>query len=73
MEGSASGLILRYYPGIFLKGLRKIMKKPSQDSRSRRQDLNLGPTEYEAEVLSTRQRRCRTFLGKTKQICTLND
>jgi hypothetical protein len=33
-EGSGSGLILRYYPRIFLEVLRKPMKKLSQDSWS---------------------------------------
>jgi hypothetical protein len=48
---------LRYYPGIFLEGLRKTTKALSQDNRFPCQDLNSGPTEYEAGVLSTRPRR----------------
>jgi hypothetical protein len=32
--GSGRGLILRYYTGIFLEGLRKIKKTASQDGRS---------------------------------------
>jgi hypothetical protein len=33
---------LRYYPGIYLDGLRKATKNLSQDIRSRSRDLNLG-------------------------------
>jgi hypothetical protein len=32
MEGSAAVLILRYYPGIHLEGLRKTTKTLGQDS-----------------------------------------
>jgi hypothetical protein len=45
---------LRYYPGICLEGLRKAMETLSQDSHSPGEDLNLGPPEYEANVLTTR-------------------
>jgi hypothetical protein len=38
--GSGHGLILRYYPGIFLEGLSKTMKKLSKDSCSMGQGLN---------------------------------
>jgi hypothetical protein len=55
-EGGGRGLILRYYPSIRLEGLRKITKSLSQDSRSPGRDLNPGPLEYEAEVLTTRSR-----------------
>jgi hypothetical protein len=41
---------LRHYPGICLEGLRKTI---SEDSLSPGQGLNLGPPEYEAEVLTT--------------------
>jgi hypothetical protein len=34
------------------KGLRKITKKPSQDSRSPGRDLNPSPLEYEAKMLN---------------------
>jgi hypothetical protein len=44
---------LRYYPGICLAGPRKSTKNLSQDSWSLGQDLNLGPPEYEAQVLTT--------------------
>jgi hypothetical protein len=52
LEGSGSGLILRHYPGIHLKALRKITKNLSQDSRSPGRDLNQGPPEYEAGVFN---------------------
>jgi hypothetical protein len=45
---------LKYYPGICLEGLRKATKTLSQDSRSASRDLNPGPSEYEAGVLTTR-------------------
>jgi hypothetical protein len=48
---------LRYYPGIRLGGLRKTTKNLSQGSRSPGRDLNPGPPEYEAGVLTTRPRR----------------
>jgi hypothetical protein len=50
MEVSDRGLILRYYPGIRLEGLRKTTEILSQDSLSRGRDLNLGPPEYEVRV-----------------------
>jgi hypothetical protein len=43
---------LRYYPNICLEGLRKTTKIPSQDSRFPGRDLNPGPPEYEAGVLT---------------------
>jgi hypothetical protein len=48
---------LRYYPGTRLEGVRKTTKSLSQDSRSPGRDLNPGPAEYEARVLTTRPRR----------------
>jgi hypothetical protein len=48
---------LRYYPDICLEGLRKKTKNLSQFIRSPGRDLNPGPPEYEAEVLTTRPRR----------------
>jgi hypothetical protein len=53
--GSGSGLITRYYPGIRLDGLRKMMKAVSKDSRFPGRDFDSGPPEYEAGVLTTRQ------------------
>jgi hypothetical protein len=53
-EGSGRGLILRYYPRIHLKGLRKTTKNLNQDSWSPGQDLNPRPPEYESGVLTTR-------------------
>jgi hypothetical protein len=48
---------LRYYPGIFLEGLRKATKNLSRDSQSLGLDLNPGPYEHETGFLITRQRR----------------
>jgi hypothetical protein len=45
---------LRYYPAICLEGLKKTMKTLSQDKRSSGRDLESGPPEYEAGVLTTR-------------------
>jgi hypothetical protein len=42
-------------------GLRKTTKILSQDSRSPGRDLNAGPPEYEAEVLTTRSLRLVYF------------
>jgi hypothetical protein len=44
----------RYYPGICLEGLRQITKNLGQDSRPSGRDLNPGPPEYEAGMLTTR-------------------
>jgi hypothetical protein len=52
LEGSGRGLILRYYPGIRLEGLRKTTKSFGQDSRFPSRDLSPGPPEYEARVLT---------------------
>jgi hypothetical protein len=46
-----------YYPGICLEGLMRTTKNLSQDRRTSGRDLNSGPPEYEAAVLST-QPRC---------------
>jgi hypothetical protein len=54
LVGSDRSLILRYYPGIRLEGLRKTTKILNQDSLSPGRDLNPGPPEYEAGVLTTR-------------------
>jgi hypothetical protein len=43
---------IRYYPGIFLEGLRKTTKNLSQDIQALGRDLNLGPPEYEGLSLS---------------------
>jgi hypothetical protein len=51
MEGSGRGLILTYYPNIWLKGLRKNHEILRQDSRSPGRDLNPGIPEYEVGVL----------------------
>jgi hypothetical protein len=46
------GLILRYCPGIHLKGLRKTMKSLTQDSHSFFIDFNMEHPKYEARVLT---------------------
>jgi hypothetical protein len=43
VEGNSHGL--RYYPSIFLEGLRITMKNLSQDNQSPGWDMNPGPTE----------------------------
>jgi hypothetical protein len=53
LEENGRGLILRYYPNIHLEGLRKTTKNLSQDSWSPGQELNPGPPEYKAGVLTT--------------------
>jgi hypothetical protein len=50
--GSGRGLILRYYLGIRLEGLRKTTKSLRQDSRGH--ESYQGPPEYEAGVLTLR-------------------
>jgi hypothetical protein len=52
VEGSGRGLILRYYSGMHLEGLRKTMKAVSQDSRCLGQDLNKKPAEYSSGMLT---------------------
>jgi hypothetical protein len=53
VEESGRGLILTYYPSIFVDGLRKTTKNLSQDSRYPDRDLNPGSPECEAEVSTT--------------------
>jgi hypothetical protein len=48
LVGSGSGLILRYYPGILLKGLRKTRKTSIKIVVCRGRDFNPGPPEYES-------------------------
>jgi len=43
----------RYYPGIWLDGLRKNMENPNHDSWSFGKDSNLGLPEYKAALLTT--------------------
>jgi hypothetical protein len=54
LQGSGRGLILRYYPGIRMEGMRKTSKLLGQGSRSPGRELNVGPPEYEAGVLISR-------------------
>jgi hypothetical protein len=60
---------LRYYPGICLEGLTKTTKNLSQHSRSPGRDLNPGPPEYEAGVLTTRTLSLVISLPVTAQCC----
>jgi hypothetical protein len=60
LEESGRDLILRYYPGIHLQGLRETTKNLSQDSRSPDRDINPGPPEYEG-VLTIRSQRSVTL------------
>jgi hypothetical protein len=53
LVGSGRGLILRYYPGIHLEGLRKTTKNSIRMAGLRGRDLDPGPPEYEAGVLMT--------------------
>jgi hypothetical protein len=48
---------LNYYPGIYLKGLRKITNLLSQNNRFPDRNLNPGPSEHQAGVLTTQPRR----------------
>jgi hypothetical protein len=58
-----SWLTLRYYAGIRMEGLWKTTKNLRQDSWSPSRDLNPGPPEYEAGLLTTRQRSERNVLN----------
>jgi len=49
-----TGLILTYYPGIRLEGLRGTTKTLSQDSRSLGPDLNPGPPKQEVGAIYNR-------------------
>jgi hypothetical protein len=62
LEGSGGCLILRYYPGIRLEGLRETTRNLCQDCRSPIRDLNSRTPEYEARVLISRPRRSVTSL-----------
>jgi hypothetical protein len=46
-----------YYPGIRLRGLRKTTKSLSQGTLSPNRDLNPGPPDYEAGILTARRLR----------------
>jgi hypothetical protein len=60
---SCRDVILRYYPDIRLEGLRKRTGNLNQDSRSPGPDLNPGPPEYEAGVLTTRPQRLVSLMA----------
>jgi hypothetical protein len=59
-EGSGRGLILRYYCGIRLERLRK-PRQTCQDSWYSGRDLNPGPPEYKAGVLTVQPWRWHWF------------
>jgi hypothetical protein len=62
---------LRYYPGIYLEVLRKTTRNLSQHGRSPSRDMNPGPPEYEAGVLTTwRRRSVFNYLPNRKTCCT---
>jgi hypothetical protein len=54
-EGRGRDIILRHYTGIRLRGLRKITKTISQDSRSPDRDLKPGPPVLMVATLLTSQ------------------
>jgi hypothetical protein len=58
---------LRYNPGIFLEELGKNTKSLAHDSPSPGRDLNPGPPEYEARVLSTRPQRSVTITNEPRE------
>jgi hypothetical protein len=47
-------LIFKYYPSIFLKGLKRTMEILSQDSWYQGEDINPGSLEDEVGMLITR-------------------
>jgi hypothetical protein len=55
-EESGHGPNLRYYPGLCLEVLSKNTRNLSQDSQSLGRELDPGPPEYNAGVLTTRPR-----------------
>jgi hypothetical protein len=57
LVGSGRGLILRYYPGIRLEGLRKTTKSSISMAGHRGRVSNQGPPEYEAGLLTTGPQR----------------
>jgi hypothetical protein len=60
----------RYYPIIFLKGLRKTMNNLSQKSWCPGQDSNQAPTEYMSRVLPLNKSvRCMQVLSTYSKIC----
>jgi hypothetical protein len=56
---------LRYYPSIYVEGLRKTTKNLSQNNLSPGRDVNSGPPKYEAGVSTTGPRRSVT--GNTNE------
>jgi hypothetical protein len=42
---------MKYYPGILLEGLKKMLKNVSQDKHCPSQDLKLSSPECKSEVL----------------------
>jgi hypothetical protein len=52
LVGSGRGIILKYYPGIRLEGLRRTTKTSIRIAGRRGRDMNPGPPEYEAGVLT---------------------
>jgi hypothetical protein len=56
VKENGRGILLRYCFNMYFEGVRKTTKALSQDSRYSDQDMNPGPPEYEAGVLTTRAR-----------------
>jgi hypothetical protein len=75
VEGSGRVPIIRYYPILSMEGLRKTIKNLSQHSRSPSRDLNPGPAEYEARLLTTQPGRLvfRYIIHehRDRTVCTL--
>jgi hypothetical protein len=67
LEESSHGLILWYYQGICLEGLRKITKILSQDSWSPGQDSKTGPPYYEGVL--TINHNIQYYCFKQNRIC----
>jgi hypothetical protein len=71
-KGIDSDLISRNYSGIRLEGPRKTTKTLSQDNQSPSRDLDTGPPEYGAGVLTTRpQSLGPTALGGSDISCLI--
>jgi hypothetical protein len=67
LVGSGLGLLLRYYPGIRLEGLRKTTKTLNQDSRSPGTRIECGTSRIRSRGIN----RSTTTFGDKKVVVRL--
>jgi hypothetical protein len=69
LVGSSCGLILRYYPGIRLEGLRKNTKNRNQEGRSPGKRIEPGTSRIRSTSVTSRPQRMVDLKGRVWTPC----